>query len=111
MMYLYFFTSKVYAQDIGQITIPLGFLDIGGLFSRILVLIYFAAGVFFLIQISVGGLSFLNSGGDPKALDAARGRITNAILGLVIVAAAFGITWVVTNAFGINIFSGPVTIN
>ena len=111
MTYLYFFASKIYAQDIGQIQIPLGFLDIGCLFSRFLVLIYFAAGVFFLVQITVGGLSFLNSGGDPKALDAARDRITNAVIGLVIVAAAFGLTWIVTNAFGINIFSGPVTIN
>lgn len=111
MTHFYLFISEVYAQNLGRITINWGFLDIGGLFSRFIVLIYFVSAVFFLVQLAIGGLSWLNSGGDPKALEAARNRITNAVIGLVIVVAAFGITLIVTRALGVNIYSRPVTIN
>ena|SRR3990167_4670805 len=67
---------------------------------------YFAAGLFFLIQVVVGGISWINAGGDPKALEAARTRITNAVIGVVIVVAAFALTVIVLSILGINIFSG-----
>ena len=94
---------------VGTITLPSpDLLNIGGIVGKLLNIAFFAAGLFFLIQVIIGGISWINAGGDPKAMDSARGRITNAVIGLVIVSAGFGITIIVTTALGINIFSGAV---
>jgi hypothetical protein len=100
------------AATIGAIDVPDRLLNLGGIAQSILMIAYFAAGVFFIFQLVVGGIAWTSSGGDPKALDAARGRITNAIIGLVIVVSAFAITLLITTILGINIFiEGGVIIN
>lgn len=50
------------------------------------------AFIFFAFQIIFAGYSFLSSQGDAAKLKAARDRLTNGILGIVIVVIAFGIT-------------------
>src|SRR3972149_5138085 len=90
--------------SVGKIGLPIPFDNLGEIVSSLLNIAYIAAGIFFLIQVIIGGISWINAGGDPKAMDSARGRITNAVIGLVIVVAAFGITIIVTTALGINIF-------
>lgn len=43
-------------------------------------------------------------------MESARGRITNAVIGLVIVVAAFAITLIFTTVLGVNIFiEGGIT--
>ena len=79
-------------------------LDPGTVVRNLVIVAFFAAGLFFFAQLLVGGISWINAGGDPKAMDAARSRITNAVIGMVIVAASFAIALIVTMAFGINIF-------
>jgi hypothetical protein len=76
--------------------------------KNIYLLALFAAALVFLIQFAIGGISWIGAGGDPKNLDSARNRLTNAVIGLVIVVAAFGVTTIVTAALGINIFTGEV---
>jgi len=89
---------------IGHIDIKL--VPLGDIVRNLYLLALFAASIFFLVQLLVGGISWIGAGGDPKALDSARSRITNAVIGLVIVVAALGITTIVTGALGINIFTG-----
>ena len=89
--------------DLGKITIT-NFLDPGTVVRNLVIIAFFAAGLFFFFQLLVGGISWINAGGDPKAMESARTRITNAIIGLAIVAASFGIALIVTTALGINIF-------
>jgi len=83
-----------------------GFNTLGKLLSNLLAIGYFIAGVFFLFNLFIGGIQWLNSGGDPKSLESARGRITNAAIGLIIVVAAFAITLIVERVFGIRILGG-----
>jgi hypothetical protein len=92
------------APDLGKITIKVP--ELGTIVKNIYLLALFAAAVFFLIQFAIGGIAWIGAGGDPKNLDAARNRLTNAVIGLVIVVAAFGVTTIVTGALGINIFTG-----
>lgn len=47
------------------------------------------SGVVALFLLILGGIQFITSRGDPKAAESARSRITWAIIGLVIVLAAF----------------------
>ena len=49
-----------------------------------------------------GGIEWLTSGGDKEKYEAARGRITAAVIGLVIVVAAWAILQVITNFLGLT---------
>ena len=63
------------------------------------------AVVFFFILI-YGGLRWVMSEGDQKAVEAARSQITNALIGLAIVFAAFAIMRLIETVFGIQLLSG-----
>ena len=62
-----------------------------------------AAIVFFFILV-IGGIQWIASGGDKANTEAARNRITAALVGLVIVFAAWAIVALIQTFFGINIF-------
>lgn len=94
---------------VGEIGIPIPYMDLGEIVGNLLNIAYVAAGIFFLIQVVIGGIQWVNAGGDPKNLESARNRITNAVIGLIIVVAAFAITLIFTTLLGVNIFSGIVT--
>lgn len=83
-----------------------GFSNLGGIFQVLLTLSFFVAGIFMFFNIIIGGITWIGAGGDPKAMQAARGRITNAIIGLVIVVAAYAIAAIVGQVFGISIVNG-----
>ena len=59
------------------------------LFGSVVGAIVALAGVALFIMLVIGGFRFLFSGGDQKQLDAARGTITNAIIGLVVIVTAY----------------------
>ena len=60
------------------------------------------AGLLFMAMLFIAGINYLNAGGDPKSSQAARARITNAIIGIIIVVAAFAITQLILSALGLN---------
>lgn len=62
-----------------------------------------AAIVFFFILV-IGGIRWIMSGGDKANTEAARSQITAALVGLVIVFAAWAIVALIQTFFGINIF-------
>jgi len=61
--------------------------------------------VFFFILI-LGGLRWVMSEGDQKNVEAARNQITNALIGLAIVFAAFAIMKLIETIFGISLLGG-----
>ncbi len=63
-----------------------------------------AAIVFFFILV-IGGIKWIASGGDKGQTEAARNQITAALVGLVIVFAAWAIVALINTFFGIDIFS------
>ncbi|HLD96518.1 MAG TPA: hypothetical protein VI794_02300 [Patescibacteria group bacterium] len=74
---------------------------VGGIFNAILAIV----GALALILLALGGIQYMTSGGDKIAVEQARGRITSAVVGLVIV---FG-AWLVINFVG-NILTGKPLI-
>lgn len=58
-------------------------------FSNFVSVILAFAGIVLFIMFVVGGFRYLTSGGDPKAIEAAKGTLTQAIVGLVILVLAF----------------------
>jgi hypothetical protein len=78
--------------------------QIGPFINRILLYVAYGAGIALLIYLVTGGLQLMTSRGDPKGIQAAQAKITNALIGFVIIAFAATIVAVLGKVFGIKIF-------
>ena len=70
--------------------------------SAINIVLIIVSVVFFFILV-IGGLKWITSGGDEKKVAAARAQITNALIGLAIVFAAWAILALIKTLFGVDI--------
>ncbi len=59
--------------------------------------------IIFVAIIIVGAIQWIISGGDKGGIESARSKITNAVIGIVILLALFAIITVVEDFFGIEI--------
>lgn len=69
--------------------------------------------VIFLFMIIIGAVRWISSAGDKGALESARGTITNAIIGIIILFSLFAIIRLIQTFFGITILTldiGPLVI-
>lgn len=82
----------------------LGNLTIGGIVSGLIRLVLVIAALVFFFILVIGGIRWIASGGDKANTEAARNQITAALVGLVIVFAAWAIVQLINVFFGINIF-------
>lgn len=80
--------------------------SIGDIVSAFLPYIYSIAGIALLLMLLAGGFQLMTSGGDPKGVEAGKQKITNALIGIIIVFASFWIVQVVGRILGIEIFKG-----
>lgn len=78
---------------------------IAGLLSALLPILFTFAGLLLLLYLLFGGISLMTSGGDPKSVASAKGKITNAFIGFILVFVAY---WVV-RLFGIIFQLGAIT--
>ena len=83
--------------------------DIGGMIGVILPYVFGAAALLLLIYLVTAGLGMMLSRGDPKAMQVAQGRITNALIGFVIVFFAYILVSVIGKVFGITVFGNIFT--
>jgi lipopolysaccharide export LptBFGC system permease protein LptF len=77
-------------------------LDLGELIGDILPYIFAAASIGLLVYLVLGGFQFMTSRGDPKAAQGAQGKITNAIIGFIIVIFAYVIVQLFGQVFGLQ---------
>lgn len=61
--------------------------------------------IIFFFTLIMGAIQWISSGGDKQGVEAARGKVTNAIIGLVILFAVFAIIKLVEYFFGISILT------
>jgi len=101
---------KVLAQANPTLNIPqppnIKIGNLGQLISALvgsLLIIAALLAFFFLI---LGGIQWITSGGDKAGMEAARNKITHAIVGLIIVGAAWAIMILIQNFLGITIIGG-----
>lgn len=71
------------------------------LFSLLLVV----TGIIFLFILIMGGIKWMMSEGDDKKLASARNQVTNALVGLAIVFAAWAVVALINTIFQINLLS------
>lgn len=100
--FLTILSRPIYAEDEIILTNPGGIDEIGPLVQK---LIQFAFGLSAILTFAFliwGGIEWITSGGDKQKYESARNRITAALVGLAIVAAAWALMNIVTNLLGID---------
>lgn len=81
-------------------------LSISGIISGAISLVMLVVAIVFFFVLIMGGLRWVMSEGDQKNVEAARNQITNALIGLAIVFAAFAIMKLIETIFGISLLGG-----
>lgn len=66
-----------------------------------------AAGIILILNIIVSGYQMMTSAGEPKTIQAAQGKITSSIIGIVIIFISFWIVSLVIKFFGVD-FATPI---
>ena len=86
----------------GQITPPVGGMgqnpvsDLTSLISLLIRIVFIVAGILLLIYLLWGALDVIISGGDKEKLSKAQNKITNALIGIILMVAAIAIFGVIT---------------
>ncbi|HCS79203.1 TPA: hypothetical protein DIV55_05705 [Patescibacteria group bacterium] len=84
--------------------------EIGGVIGAVVGVVLIIAAVLAFIFLLLGGIQWITSGGDKAGLEAARNKITNAIVGLIIVASAWAIMLLVGQFTGLEFFGQGINI-
>lgn len=99
--------SPVLAQTITvprPVNVPA--VEIGNIISAVVGILLLVAAVMAFLYLILGGIQWITSGGDKSGMEAARNKITAAIVGLIIVAAAWAVMLLVGQFVGVNLLSG-----
>lgn len=78
--------------------------SLGGIVSALVPYLFGLAGILLLIYLIWGGFGLMLSKGDPKAVEGAKSKITNAVIGFVIIFVAFWLVQILGQIFGIEQF-------
>lgn len=89
-----------YSKETGAVT---GLQNVTRAVSSIIGVMTVAAGIWFLFNILIGGINWISAGGEKQALENSRNRITNAMIGLVIVVAGWTILALAGQFLGFDI--------
>lgn len=68
-----------------------GLTGITGMVSSIIGIMTIAAGIWFLFQFIIGGFNWINAGGDKAKLQTSKDRLTNSMIGLIVVSAGWAV--------------------
>lgn len=61
--------------------------------------------IIFLFIMLLGAIQWITSGGDKTAVEGAKGKLTNGVIGIIILLAVFALVKVIGDFFGIDIFN------
>lgn len=94
--------AQAVSDVFGKITPPVGgfgqnpVADLTSLLSLLIRIVFIVAGILLLIFLIWGALDVILSGGDKEKLSKAQNKITNAIIGIILMVAAIAIFGVIT---------------
>ena len=98
---------KAYAQTVNITGTPIqpqrGFArDFGSLLNSVLTIVMVIAALLVFFYLIMGGIEWITSGGEKGKTEAARNKITAAVVGLIILAASYAIFTLVLRFLGFN---------
>ncbi|MBU1104290.1 hypothetical protein KJ664_00110 [Patescibacteria group bacterium] len=82
----------------------------GSFFSFAIRILFALGGILMLVYLIMGGIRYITSGGDKLQAQGARDMITNALIGIIIIAASYAIATLLNSLFGIDIFNATISI-
>lgn len=100
-------TNPVIPESLGKVTSESGPGALGKVVSSLVGLLLIVAFLMAFFYLLTGGVAWITSEGDKQNLEKARNKITQAITGLIIVAAAYAIFKLVGQFFGIDVVNIP----
>lgn len=84
-----------------QVTPPKGFAtDFGALLNSVLTIVMVIAALLVFFYLILGGIEWITSGGEKGKTEAARNKITAAVVGIIILAASYAIFSLVLRFLG-----------
>lgn len=92
----------------GQIGLPAGADNLQTLIQRVIDVIGSIAATGFLIMIIYGGFQFLTASGNQQQAEKGKSTLTNAVIGLVLVAIAYPVVTFVAGVLGIGGFGAGI---
>lgn len=109
----YLSTSSIKAQDVTLIDLNSPFYNLQRLTMRDFVrvgvsLVFIFAGIVSFFYLLLGGVNWINAGGDKEAIEKSRRRIVQSIVGLVIVFSVYVIIKIIEHVFQINLLAGTL---
>lgn len=101
----------VYAQEKVEIKPPreaedLENIEVSNLISGAIALVFIAASLVFFFMLVVGGIKWMMAGGDKEKAGEARGQLTSALIGLIVIFLAWAISKLLGTLFGVDILGG-----
>src|SRR3989344_3400075 len=103
---------EVYAQPTFQIARPSDVItNIPALIGWGIQILFLIAGLVAFVYLLLGGIKWITSGGDKAQVDGARNQIIQALIGLIVVFAAWGLIVLVESLTGIGLgFNRPIVL-
>lgn len=77
--------------------------DLGKIITSLIDVAIVAAAIATLLYLILGGINWITSGGDKQKTEEAQKTITNAIIGLALIAAAYAIFRLINSFLGLDI--------
>ncbi len=75
------------------------------LLPKLVTLVFIIGGLIFFFILVTGAISWITSGGEKQALESARSKITNGLIGIVILFVGFAVITFIERFFGIKILT------
>ena len=85
--------------------LPDRFTNLASVVTNAIPFIFPIAGVILLLYLVWGGFDILTSMGDSKKVEAAKGKVTNAIIGFLIIFFAYWIVQILDNVFRLGVYT------
>jgi hypothetical protein len=95
-----------YQQLEGSIGLRFAGGNVGTIVGESLKYIFAVAGILLLIYLILGGFQYLTSAGDPKKAQEAQSKITQALIGFVIIFASYWIVQILAVVLGLAKIKG-----
>ncbi|NCN06340.1 MAG: hypothetical protein GW946_00670 [Candidatus Pacebacteria bacterium] len=87
----------------GNVRLAKGYADnVGSLITSVLTFVMLIAALLILMYLIWGGIQWITSGGDKGKTEEARNKITSAVIGLIILAAAWAVFLIVLKFLGFS---------
>lgn len=81
------------------------FTNLASLINHALPLVFSIAGIFLLLYLVWGGFGYLTSMGDPKKAESAKKKITNAIIGFIIIFVAYWLVQILDYVLKLGVYT------